>query len=82
MIKLKEWLDEERGRVRRLAEELRVPTSFVFRMSSGTKGIPIRHMAAIEKFTEGAVTRRDMCPEDWERIWPELADQQAEGQGV
>lgn len=82
MTKLKQWLDEERGRVRRLAVELRVPTSFVFRMSAGTKGIPIRHMAVIEKFTDGAVTRQEMCPDDWQRIWPELAEQQPEGQEV
>lgn len=27
----------------------------------------------IEKVTNGAVTRRDLRPDDWERIWPELA---------
>lgn len=27
---------------------------------------------AIEKATNGAVTRKDLRPHDWERIWPEL----------
>lgn len=27
---------------------------------------------AIEKATAGAVTRRDLRPDDWHRIWPEL----------
>jgi DNA-binding transcriptional regulator YdaS (Cro superfamily) len=31
-------------------------------------------MAAIESFTGGSVTRRDMRPDDFSRIWPELAD--------
>ena len=36
--------------------------------------IPIEHCAAIEIATDGAVTRRDLRPDDWQRIWPELAD--------
>lgn len=29
--------------------------------------------AAIEAATHGEVTRRDLRPDDWEQIWPELA---------
>lgn len=29
---------------------------------------------SIERATNGAVTRRDLRPDDWARIWPELAD--------
>lgn len=28
---------------------------------------------AIERATSGAVTRRDLRPDDWHLIWPELA---------
>lgn len=41
----------------------------------------------IEANTQGAVTRRDLRPEDWRRIWPELigtqpaATQQEVGHG-
>lgn len=28
---------------------------------------------ALEKATYGAVTRRDLRPDDWQAIWPELA---------
>lgn len=35
--------------------------------------IPIERCAAIERATSGAVTRRDLRPNDWHRIWPELA---------
>lgn len=31
---------------------------------------------AIERATKGAVTRRDLRPDDWADIWPELAEQQ------
>ncbi len=27
----------------------------------------------IERATNGAVTRRDLRPDDWHEIWPELA---------
>lgn len=29
---------------------------------------------AIEQKSAGAVTRRDVCPENWRRIWPELIE--------
>ena len=43
-------------------------------MASGDKSIPLEHATAIEKFTGGFVTRRDIRPDDWRDIWPELAD--------
>ncbi|MBF3825437.1 helix-turn-helix domain-containing protein [Burkholderia pseudomallei] len=33
------------------------------------------HCSEIERFTEGAVSRRQLRPNDWSRIWPELANQ-------
>ena len=74
MIKLKSWLSAERGRAAALAAVLRVPPSFVTKMGNGEKPIPIDHMAAIEAFTRGAVTRQEMHPTGWRRIWPELAE--------
>ncbi len=70
---LKSWLAAERGRSSRLARHLGVPPSFVAKMSDGDKPVPVAHGAAIERFTEGAVTRQAMFPNDWQRIWPELA---------
>jgi DNA-binding transcriptional regulator YdaS (Cro superfamily) len=29
---------------------------------------------AIEQVTNGAVTRKDLRPDDWHLIWPELVD--------
>lgn len=70
---LKSWLADERGRAARLAQHLKVPPSFVTKMGDGAKPIPFQHGAAIEQFTQGAVTRQQMFPSDWSRIWPELA---------
>jgi len=37
------------------------------------RGVPLEHCAAIEIACAGVVTRRDLRPADWRRIWPELA---------
>jgi DNA-binding transcriptional regulator YdaS (Cro superfamily) len=31
---------------------------------------------AIERATDGKVTRRDLRPDDWHRIWPELVTEE------
>lgn len=89
---LKSWLAAEYGRNARLAKHLKVPSSFVTKMALGDKPVPVDHGAAIEQFTAGAVTRQALFPNDWRRIWPELADgaandpqppaTEAAGQGV
>lgn len=38
--------------------------------------VPSDHCAAIEQATSSAVTRRDLRPDDWHRIWPELVTAQ------
>lgn len=42
-----------------------------------SRGVPLEHCVPIERATEGAVTRRDLRPDDWQAIWPELAEPQA-----
>ena len=74
MGNLQTWLGEKRGRAADLAASLGVPRSFVTKMAAGDRPVPIAHMALIEGITEGAVTRRDLRPDDWHLIWPELAD--------
>lgn len=41
------------------------------------QSVPPEYCASIEQATNGEVTRKDLRPNDWQRIWPELADQQA-----
>lgn len=38
--------------------------------------VPVKHCAAIEIATRGAVTRKDLRPNDWQKIWPELATEE------
>ncbi len=42
----------------------------------GTRPIPIQKCNAIERATDGQVTRKDLRPDDWHLIWPELAQKE------
>jgi len=37
-----------------------------------TRGVPIEHCVNIELAVQGAITRRELRPDDWREIWPEL----------
>lgn len=39
--------------------------------------VPPRYCPAIEKLLNGAVTRRDLRPDDWQDIWPDLSGKAA-----
>jgi len=56
-----------------LARILGRSSSEVSQWISGNRPIPITYAAAIERATNGLVTRRDLRPQDWHLIWPELA---------
>ena len=71
---LRIWVDGGRGRQAALAEKLGMKPSVVSSWLSGRRPVPVAHAAAIEILKAGAVTRREMFPNDWRRIWPELAD--------
>ncbi len=56
-----------------MARLLKVTSPTVNQWVSGDRPIPIERCTAIEQATSGAVTRKDLRPDDWESIWPELA---------
>lgn len=72
-MKLIDYLDEQRGRGAALAAALGVSPVMVSQWASGVKSpIPLERCRPIEAATEGAVTRRDLRPDDWDVHWPEL----------
>lgn len=42
--------------------------------NSKGRGVPAKQCVRIEKLTDCAVTRRDLRPDDWPDIWPELVN--------
>jgi len=57
-----------------LARILGRSASEISQWVSGNRPIPLIAAPAIERATNGAVTRRDLRPDDWHLIWPELAE--------
>lgn len=62
----------ELGTSKTLAESLGVSKSFMSQMISGKAPISIERCVEIEEATSGVVTRKDLRPNDWQKIWPEL----------
>jgi len=60
---------------RELATKLAITPVLINQWANGKRPIPPERCVEIERATAGEVTRRDLRPDDWMRIWPELADQ-------
>ncbi len=58
----------------KLAKSLRVSQPQVSHWSTGIKPVPIKYALAIENLTHGFITRKDVRPNDWPEIWPDLID--------
>lgn len=61
------------GSQNKLAEAIGVRQSVVSMWVTRQSRIPAGHCVSIERATSGAVTRRDLRPDDWAAVWPELA---------
>ncbi|TEA79815.1 transcriptional regulator [Allopusillimonas ginsengisoli] len=66
------YVNSGRGLRQRLAAELRVPPILISQWALRRRPIPIERCTAIERATGWQVTRRDLRPNDWADIWPEL----------
>lgn len=76
-MNLCEYLQKSpRGELFRIAREIGAHAPDVSRWSSGVRPVPINKVIAIELATNGEVTRKDLRPDDWERIWPELFEKE------
>ena len=50
--------------------------NYLRRAISGGVTFPAETCVAIERATGGQVTRKDLRPNDWQDIWPELAGEE------
>ena len=78
-MELAQYFAATRGAQAELARALGVPQSLPSAWAATDQAkrrpVPIPHCAAIERITGGAVTRKDLRPDDWHLIWPEMAVQ-------
>ncbi|KHJ60183.1 transcriptional regulator [Burkholderia glumae] len=54
------------------AKALGVSQGLVCQWIKKRRPVAADRCVAIERATDGAVTRRDLRPDDWQDIWPEL----------
>lgn len=73
-MELRKYIDTlERGKAKELAEVLEVSSSYLSQMASGKTAISPARCVDIENATNRVVTRKDLRPNDWFKIWPELS---------
>lgn len=65
----------ERGTLTDLSKKINERPQNISMYRSGAKKVPIIRCVQIEQATNGAVTRKDLRPDDYHLIWPELATQ-------
>ena len=74
-MELKTYLSKKgRGSLVFLAKQIGAHTPDLSSWSTKKKPIPVRFCTAIELAANGTVTRKDLRPDDWQEIWPELAN--------
>lgn len=76
-MNIQTWVNERHGRATQLALALKIKPPSVSAWVTGKKRVPIQQCMPIERATEGAVTRRDLRPDDFHIHWPDLAQAQA-----
>ena len=62
-----------RATQRELATKLAITPVLINQWANGKRPIPPERCVEIEHATNGEVTRPELRPSDWQRIWPELA---------
>lgn len=70
-------LSKGRGSLVTLAKQIGAHAPDLSSWSTKKKPIPVHFCTSIEKATNGEVTRKDLRPDDWKQIWPELAGSEA-----
>jgi len=77
MNKLHEYFQGERGRAAELARSTGQAASFLREIALGSRPCPAKLAVRIELHTGKQVTRKDLLPNDWPEIWPELVAHEA-----
>ena len=68
------YLDTKQITQSAFASSLGISPGLVYQWVKGLRPIAPGQCVAIERLTEGAVTRRDLRT-DWREIWPELSEE-------
>ncbi|MGK5031481.1 transcriptional regulator [Janthinobacterium sp. MDT1-19] len=70
-MKLIEYV-KGRGSQRDLADKIGITPVLISQWANALRPVPPERCVEIERATGGEVSRKDLRPEDWYKIWPEL----------
>jgi hypothetical protein len=73
-MNIREYFTQHPGSQLALARLLNVTPGFISHLATGRRPVPIKYCLQIEQYTQGKVSRRDLRPDDFVQIWPELAE--------
>lgn len=73
-MKLKEFLEKTKITQTEFAKKIQSTATEVSTWCSLKRPVPVARCVKIEQATNGEVTRKDLRPDDWFDIWPELAE--------
>lgn len=62
------------GGLSKLAGMLGVSPPTVHEWTTGKRPVPVLRCVSISRATGGLVTLQELRPDDWHKIWPELAE--------
>lgn len=74
---IKTYLSKNGTSQSEFAERIGVSQGMVWQWLQGLRPVSPTLCVLIEKESSGAVTRKDLRPDDWKQIWPELAGSEA-----
>ena len=73
-MKLNEYFHSESISASAFARKIKAQAPDVLRWANGQRTPPVIWCVRIESATGGVVTRRDLRPDDFAEIWPELVE--------
>lgn len=73
-MKLTKYLETQTISKSDFSKNIDVSSGMLSQWLSGHRPVSPEKCVAIEKATQGQVTRKDLRPDDWMNIWPELVD--------
>lgn len=76
---LKNYLIESGTKKADFARAVGVSPALLHQWIERIRPVAIQHCSVIERQTEQKVSRKDLRPDDWQKIWPELAAAELRG---
>lgn len=58
----------------KMSEALGIAAPYLSMYATGKRQVPVIVCVDIERYTGGKVSRRDLRPNDFQKIWPELVE--------